>query len=218
MSQILLYNYFRSSTSYRVRVALHHKNIPFEYKAISLLKGEQHSSDYRKLNPMGGVPTLVHNGKMLAESFAILEYLEEVSPDHPLLPKDPYVRGRIRQACEYVNSGIHPFGNLRVQKYLGDNGFTAEQKDAWLKHWLGDGMTALQTLLAPTAGKYCFGEEITLADIFVVPQIMTCERFGIDMKAFPLLTKINENCLQLEAFKKAHPFRQIDTPEEMRIS
>jgi maleylacetoacetate isomerase len=217
MSQILLYNYFRSSTSYRARLALHHKNIPFEYKAISLLKGEQRSEEYLKLNPMGGVPTLVHDGHVIAESFAIIEYIEEVFPQNPLLPKDVVKRAQIRQACEFVNADIHPLGNLKIQKYLSENGFTDTQKEAWLQHWFGTGLAALEKLLTKYAGKYCFGDEITLADIFMVPQYMSAARFGLDMSKFKLLTKINDNCLQLETFKKSHPFRQIDTPDDLRI-
>jgi maleylacetoacetate isomerase/maleylpyruvate isomerase len=217
MSQMLLYNYFRSSTSFRVRIALHLKKIPFEYKPVALLKDEQWTAEYLKLNPLGGVPTLVHNGKVISESFAILEYLEEISHEHPLLPTDHYLRARIRQACEIINSGIHPIGNLRVQQYLERNyGFTPEQKEAWLHNWYAKGMQALETLLTPFAGQYCFGDTLTLADVFLIPQVQTSQRFNLDLKPYPTLMRINENCLKLEAFQKAHPFRQIDTPDEMR--
>ncbi|MEN0059659.1 MAG: glutathione S-transferase N-terminal domain-containing protein [Bdellovibrio sp.] len=118
MSSLILYNYFRSSTSFRARLALHWKGLHFEYKAISLIKGEQHSPEYRKLNPLGGIPTLSHDGKLIPESFAIMEYLDEVYPQKPLLPQDPYLRARVRQVCEVINSFMHPMGNLKTLQYL----------------------------------------------------------------------------------------------------
>jgi len=217
MAEFILHNYFRSSTSYRARIALNYKNIPFEYKAVHLLKGEQFSPEYRKLNPIGGIPTLIHNGKVIPDSYAIIEYLEEIAPTPPLLPKDPYIRARIRQVCEIVNSSMHPMGNLKVLRHLEETmGYTQEQKDIWVQYWGHIGLDALEKNLQEFAGIYSFGDTITMADLFIVPQIVTCQRFKIDTGKYKLLTKIFDNCQKLEAFVKAHPFRQPDTPEENR--
>ncbi|HEY8270377.1 MAG TPA: maleylacetoacetate isomerase [Pseudobdellovibrionaceae bacterium] len=218
MVEFILHNYFRSSTSYRTRIVLNYKNLPFEYKAVHLLKGEQLSPEYKKLNPIGGVPTLVHNGKVIPDSYAIIEYLEEIVPTPALLPKDIYLRARVRQVCEIINSSMHPLGNLRVLKYLEQkNGYNQNQKDEWAQHWGSLGLEALETNLQEFAGTYCFGDSVTMADVFLVPQIVTCQRFKIDTEKYKLLTRIFNHCQKLEAFTKAHPFRQPDTPEENRI-
>ena len=220
MSDITLYNYFRSSTSYRARIALHYKNIPFEYKPVHLVNkdGEQNSAEYLKLNPAGEVPTLVHAGKVIAQSFAIIEYLDEVYNSPALFPKDAYHRAKVRQFCENINSFIHPLGNLKVQQYLEKkHGYTTEDKNAWVAHWTAKGLTATEKILSEFSGKYCFGDEITAADLFLVPQVFSSERFGVDLKPYSKIRAVNENCLQIDAFKKAHPLRQIDTPEENRI-
>lgn len=218
MSRLVLYNYFRSSTSYRVRIALHLKELPFEYAPINLLKGEQHSVEYRAINPLGGVPTLVHDKNVIPESFAIIEYLEELFPAHPLLPKNAYTKARVRQFCEVINSFMHPMGNLKTLQYLEKNhGYTLDQKENWVQHWALQGLEVLEKTLQDFAGTYCFGDEVTMADIFLIPQILTCQRFKVDLTGFPTLRRVNENCLKIEAFQKAHPFRQIDTPAEFKI-
>lgn len=218
MAEFILHNYFRSSTSYRARIALHYKNIPFEYQAVHLLKSEQHSPGYRKLNALGGVPTLIHNGKIIPDSYAIIEYLEEIVPTPPLLPRDPYRRARIRQVCEIINSSMHPMGNLKTLQYLEKhNAYTQEQKEAWAQHWCDQGLEALDKTLREFSGTYCFGDTVTMADVFLIPQITTCQRFKVDTSKFPLLMNIFDNCQKLEAFIKAHPFRQVDTPEENRL-
>lgn len=217
MASLILYNYFRSSTSYRVRLALHMKGLSFEYKPVNLLKGEHHSTEYRKINPLCGVPTLIHEGKVIPESFAIMEYLEEVFPNPPLLPKDPYIRARIRQVCEVINSFMHPMANLRTLKYMEKHhSYTQDEKDAWAQHWITQGLETLETTLKEFSGTYSFSDQITMADLFVVPQILTSQRYKVDTTKYPTLTKINENCQKLEPFKKAHPFNQIDTPEEFK--
>lgn len=217
MASIILYNYFRSSTSYRVRLALHMKGLHFEYKPVNLLKGEQHSTEYRKLNPLGGVPTLVHEGKFIPESFAIMEYLDEVFPLPALFPKDPYLKARVRQVCEVINSFMHPMGNLRTLKYMeAHHGYSQEQKDQFVQHWATQGLETLETTLKEFAGTYSFGDQVTMADLFLIPQLLTCTRYKVDISKYPTLVKINENCQKLEAFQKAHPFKQIDTPEEFR--
>lgn len=220
MSDLILYNYFRSSTSYRTRIALELKELKYEYRPISLLNGEQHSDLYRKLNPIGGVPCLIHNGQNIAQSFAIIEYLEEAFPTtKPLLPQDPLLRAKIRQFCETINADIHPLQNLKVTKYLETNlNANSDQKAAWLQKWIGEGLAALEKILDSYSGKFCFGDSITVADAFLIPQLFSAERFGVNPAQFKKLKGINDNCLELEAFKRAHPFRQIDTPEEFKIS
>lgn len=217
MASMILYNYFRSSTSYRVRLALNFKNIAFEYRPINLLKQEQRSPEYLKINPLGGVPTLAHNGHNIPESFAIMEYLDEVHPEPALFPKDAYLKARVRQVCEVINSFMHPMGNLKTLQYLEKkHSYTQEQKEEWMQYWAPQGLEALENTLKEFSGKYCFGDDITMADLFLVPQLLTCQRFKVDITKYPTLVKINENCLKLEAFAKAHPFKQIDTPEEFR--
>lgn len=217
MSSLVLYNYFRSSTSYRVRLALHWKGLAFEYKAVNLLKAEQHSTEYKRINPLGGVPTLVHDGKIIPESFAIIEYLDEVFPQNPLLPADPYRKARVRQFCEVINSFMHPMANLKTLKYMETkHGYTQEQKDEWAQHWIEQGLEVLETTAKEFSGTYTFGNEVTMADIFLIPQLLTSQRYKVDISKYPTLVKINENCKALEAFQKAHPFVQIDTPDEFK--
>ena len=221
MAPFTLFNYFRSSTSYRVRIALHLKGIEFDYKAVHLLKGggEQHSVEYRKLNPQGEVPTLIHNGKAIGQSLAIMEYLDEIHPSARLYPQDPYQKAKIRQFCENINSFLHPLSNLKVmQKLEKDAQYTTEQKNAWIQHWYAIGFQALEEMLKEFSGRYCFGDQVTAADLLLVPCIFTANRFQVNLDTFPLCRKINEECLKLEAFKKAHPYAQPDTPEAERMA
>lgn len=217
MSSFVLYNYFRSSTSFRARVALNLKNIPFEYKPINLLKDEQQSSEYRKLNPLGGIPTLIHDGKIIPDSMAILEYLEEIQPSPSLFPKDHYLRARVRQVCEIVNASMHPYGNLKVLKYLGEaHSYSQEQKEQWVQKWISQGLEALEKTLPEFTGKYCFGDQVTMADIVLYPQIITCQRFHVDLSKYPTVMKIFANLDQHPMFMKAHFSRQIDTPDDLK--
>lgn len=218
MEKLILYNYFRSSTSYRVRIALYFKQLEFEYKAVSLIKGEHQESEYKKINPLGGVPTLNHCGSFLSQSIPIIEYLEEVFPSNPLLPKDPIKRAQIRQISEDINSFMHPLSNLQVQKYLEQkHNYNQAQKEEWIQHWSSIGFTSLEKKLSNSAGKYCFGNEITLADVCLVPMVFSAQRFNVKLDAFPQVLKINQNCVEIECFKKAHPYRQPDTPPELKI-
>jgi len=232
MNRLVLYNYFRSSTSFRVRIALELKKLIYEYKPIHLLNngGEQHSSEYKSLNPMGGVPTLVHvtqNGdrKIIAQSLAIIEYLDEVFRDnHPLYPQDPYQKALIRQFCEIINADTHSYGNLRTLQYLEKNfNVTEEQKNNWIHHWILIGLQACEDFLTlhnknSSHLLFCFGEEITAADLVLIPQIVTAQRFKVPLHSLPTIMKIFNNCMEIDAFKKAHPFRQIDTPDELRLT
>lgn len=220
MSEILLYNYFRSSTSYRVRIALHLKGLPFKYEPIHLLKdgGEQNKEPYRQINPAGGVPTLVYQGKTIAESRAIIEFLDETFPQSPLFPADPFLKARAKQICDHINTSMHPMGNLKVLQYLENEfGYSQEQKEKWVQHWLTPALQSLEKLVKETAGDYCIGNQTTVADLFLVPQMFTCLRFKVSLEAYPTLLAINERCLKLDGFIKAHPFRQIDTPDEFKI-
>lgn len=222
MSDLILYNYFRSSTSYRVRIALEAKGLTYTYKPVHLLHdgGEQNTESYRRLNPAGGVPTLQHGDRVISQSFAILEYLDEAFPQTPaLMPADIFLRAKVRQFCEVINADIHPLQNLKVMQYLEKQAhFNAEQKAAWLNKWIINGLTAAEKTLESFAGRYCFGDTITAADAFLIPQLFSCKRFNVDITHFQLLSRINENCLQSEAFQKAHPYRQPDTPDDLRIS
>ncbi len=218
MAEFILHNYFRSSTSFRARIAMNLKGLTYDYQAVNLLKGEQQSPEYKKLNPIGGVPSLVHNGKVIPDSYAIIEYLEELYPNPALLPKDHYTRARVRQVCEIVNSSMHPMGNLRVLSYLEKaKGYTQEQKEEWFQEWAYRGLDALEKNLEQFSGTYSFGDQITMADIFIIPQVITCQRFKTNTEKYATITKIFKNCQKIEAFTKAHPFRQADCPEEMRI-
>lgn len=215
MAELALYNYFRSSTSYRVRIALHCKNLLFDYKPVHLLNegGEQNKAAYAQLNPLKEVPTLVHKGKSLGQSMAIIEYLDEVFPKPLLFPQDPLLKAQVRQFCENINSFMHPLGNLKVLQYLeSKHAYSTTDKEAWVQHWLKKGFEALESAAEKTHGKYCFGDEITAADLFLVPQIFTAERFKVDLNPYVTLSKINQQALELDFFQKAHPSKQIDTP------
>ncbi|XP_064624073.1 probable maleylacetoacetate isomerase 2 [Lineus longissimus] len=207
----LLYSYFRSSCSWRVRIALALKGIEYETKALHLVKGDQRSDDYKEVNPIGQVPSLVIDGHTLTQSLAILEYLEETRPDVPILPKDPAKRAEARAIAELIGSGIQPIQNLSVLQYVGD-----EKKMEWAKHWIDRGFQALEKMLAKTAGKYCSGDDLTVADLCLVPQVYNANRFKVDMSKFPVILRVHAELEQLEAFKAAHPSRQPDCPEDLK--
>ena len=220
MSDLILYNYFRSSTSYRARIALNIKGLDFEYKQIHLLNngGEQNTPEYRKLNPMGGVPSLIHSGKLVAQSRAIIEYLNDSFPEPPLFPKNLHQTAIVKQICDTINCDIHPLQNLRVMRYLENKlGLNEEQRLEWINEWVGKGFTALETLVKKSAEEYCFGSKVTTADLFLIPAMFSADRFKIDLEQFPTLYRIFKTCNQLPAFKKSHPYRQVDTPDDLRI-
>jgi len=219
MASLQLYSYFRSSTAYRVRIALHYKAIDFEYLPVHLLNngGEQHSPQYRALNATGGVPTLVHNGRALGQSRAILEYLEALVPQPALIPKDPFQKALMSQICDNINCEMHPLGNLRVTQYL-EKQFSQDEsaRQNWILHWHRLGWSATEKLLQTTAGQFAVGDSLTLADLFLVPQAFTSERFGLTLDQWPICHRIITTCRALEAFQLAHPFSQIDTPKDLR--
>lgn len=213
MSTLKLYNYFRSSASYRVRIALHYKEIDFEYVPVHLVKngGEQRSENYRKLNPMAHVPTLVHGDFALAESMAIVTYLDQVFLKNPLFPSDAKLRGRTMQICEIVNSGIQPLQNLKITQDFDKNGWTPEQRDKWVQKWLLAGLASLEDVVSKSAGRFAVGDQVTAADAFIIPQMFSSRRFKIDTNAYPTLARIEKAALELPAFKKSHPEVQPDS-------
>lgn len=198
---------------------MHWKGLSFEYKPVHLLNngGEQHQPEYKKLNPAAEVPTLIHNGRAIAQSMAILEYLEEVFPEQPLLPKDSAQRALIRQFCENINC-THPLQNLKTLSYLQRTfGISEEQKQDWLSEWLSRGLQVAETLVEKHGGDFSMGSAVTLADVFLVPQLFSAQRFNVDVTPYTHLLRVNERCLKLGAFEKAHPFRQLDTPAELKL-
>jgi maleylpyruvate isomerase len=209
-----LYGYWRSSCSWRVRIGLHLKQQAFSYMPVHLLKegGQQKSESFTSLNPMQSVPVLEveDGGKLLrlAQSMAILEYLEERWPEPPLLPADRAQRARVRQAAEIVNSGIQPFQNTSVQKRVKHE-LHGDEK-AWARHFITAGLRALEPLLAATSGRYSVGDTVTLADCFLVPQLYHARRYEVDLAAFPTLVRVDAACEGLPAFQAAHADRQPD--------
>jgi maleylpyruvate isomerase len=208
-----LYGYWRSSCSWRVRIALGLKGIDYEYVPVHLLEGEQHASDHASRNPMEQVPVLEveHAGRVhrLGQSLAIMEFLEEAFPQPPLLPADPIARARTRQLAEIVNSGIQPMQNLGVLERLAAVAPAADKK-AWAAHFVARGLGALEALARETAGRYLVGESITLADVCLVPQLYGARRFGVALDPFPTLTAVESRLGENEAFDKAHADRQPD--------
>lgn len=209
-----LYHYFRSSASYRVRIALELKNLSYEDLPVHLLRdgGEQFGTMFADINPAKLVPVLEDGGAYLAQSMAIMEYLDEQHPDPPLLPRgDAVDRARVRQMCLAIACDIHPLNNLRVLKYLkGPLALSEKQKDEWARHWIGLGFTALERQLAGSrqTGAFCFGDAPTLADCFLIPQMFNAERFGTDLQPYPTLRRIDAHCATHPAFARAHPLQQ----------
>jgi maleylpyruvate isomerase len=206
-----LYGFWRSTATWRVRLGLHWKGIEFFYQPVSLSKSEQHSEDYRRVNPMRQVPVLeLADGTRISQSMAILHYLEETHPDPPLLPKTPLERARARQLSELVVSGIQPLQNTGVQRYLADELRVDEKK--WVRHWVDKGLDALETLTAECAGRFSVGDAISIADLCLVPQLYFARRFQIDLTKYPTLLRIELACQSLEPFLRAHAEAQPDAP------
>jgi maleylacetoacetate isomerase len=212
-SKLKLYSYFRSSSAYRVRIALNIKSLPYDTIPIHLLKngGEQFSAEYAKRNPSKQVPCLIDGNLTLGQSMAILEYLEEEFPHPALLPRVRGERALIRQMCETINSGMQPYQNLSTTLFLTKNlGLSDEQKMQWLNHWLTAGFESLEALLQKYSGDYCFGNSITLADCLLVPQVFSAQRLKVDLTKYEKVLDINKRCLQLTDFIKAGPEKQPD--------
>ena len=210
---LALRTYWRSSCSWRVRIALHHKGLAFESIPVHLLQGggQQFTPEHRAANPMSQVPVLLVDGEPLAQSMAILEYLEEVHPEPTLLPGTALDRARARQLAEVVNSGIQPIQNLGVMLHLRDeHGMEKPETVRFSAHWIRRGFVALEAMVRRFGGQYCVGDEVSVADLCLVPQLYNARRFKVDLAPFPSLTAVEQRLEQLPAFQAAHPSAQPD--------
>ena len=208
-----LYGYFRSSAAFRVRIALNLKKLSYETASIHLRRNDQSKPDYRGVNPQGLVPTLEDGRQTLIQSLAIIEYLNELHPEPPLLPRDPADRARVRALADIVACDIHPINNLRVLRYLiHELGQDEAAIAKWYNHWIAAGFQALELLLAqdPRTHAFCHGESPGLADVALVPQVVNAERYQLDLARYPTLVRIHEHCMRLEPFIAAHPRNQPD--------
>ena len=209
MAAVILYDYFRSSASYRVRIALNLKGIAYEQRQISLVDGEQRAATYRQLNPQGLVPMLEIDGQRLSQSLSIIVYLDQKYRDPPLMPADLADAAHVRSLALAVACDIHPLNNLRVLKYLrGTLGVSEEAKDEWYRHWVAEGLSALEEMARPKAGAFLFGDSPTLADICLVPQLYNARRFSVPLTDYPTLRRADETASAHAAFAAAHPDRQ----------
>lgn len=208
-----LYTYFRSSAAFRVRIALALKGVAAEHIPIHLRRGDQVARDYAAVNPQRFVPALDTGAAVLTQSLAIIEFLEETVPEPPFLPSSAEARARVRALAQIVACDIHPINNLKVMVYLRDVLQVGEEgSTAWSRHWIGEGFTAMERLLAesPATGRFCHGDSPGLADICLVPQVFNASRVGCPLDAYPTICRINAACLELEAFSGARPDRQPD--------
>jgi len=210
-----LFGYFRSSAAFRVRIALNLKGVMPELRFVHLLRdgGEQHNADYRALNPQELIPTLVHNGHGITQSLAIVEYLNEIIPEPPLLPRDALGRARVREIAYAIACDIHPVNNLRVNQYLKRTfGADADTQIAWQQHWIATGFAALEIMLSgsPETGPYCHGDAPTMADICLIPQMANARRVKLDLALYPTLVRIEAEALKHPAFDAALPANQPD--------
>jgi len=210
-----LYSYFRSSAAFRVRIALNLKGVPYEVVPVHLLKGggEQFGEAYVRTNPLSLIPALEDGGQVLTQSLAIIEYLDERYPEPPLLPADPLSRAYVRAVALSIACDIHPLNNLRVLRYLvRELGVSDEKKDFWYRHWVELGLGQLDRVVMSggRSGRYTFADQVTIADLAIVPQIFNAKRFGCDLAKAPTLNAIADRCMQLDAFAKAQPSAQPD--------
>jgi maleylpyruvate isomerase len=214
MSDIVLHNYYRSSTSYRVRIALEMKGIGYTYVPHHLRHGDHLEPAYLAVNPQGLVPALIwSDGALLTQSLAIIEFLDETKPEPPLLPRDAHGRARVRMLAQMIACDIHPVNNLRVLTSLRAV-FGAGDEDVinWFRHWVNEGFQPLEKMLSSSSetGKFCHGDTPGLADICLTAQVTNNARFHVDMEPYPTISRINEACMALPAFQKAAPQNQID--------
>lgn len=210
-----LYGYFRSSTSYRTRIAMNLKQLDYDYIAVNLAKDEQLEAVFQSINPQGLVPVVQVNDLWLYQSPAILEWLEEVYPEHPLLPKDAVGRMQVRALSAMIGCDIHPLNNRRILQYLRNElSVDEDQVMAWCHRWMSEGFDALEKRLAQdkTRGKFCYGDSPTFADCYLIPQISSAERFKVDLSAYPNIVAIDAHCRTLKAFADADPMVQPDAP------
>jgi maleylacetoacetate isomerase len=209
MARPILYDYYRSSAAYRVRIALNLKGVDYESRQVSLVDGAQKSDEYRALNPQGLVPMLEIDGHRLTQSIAIITYLDQRFVVPPLMSTAIDDQAHVRALALTIACDVHPLNNLRVLKYLsGPLGLGEEQRDAWYAHWVTEGLDALEALAAPRAGAFLFNDAPTLADVCLVPQLYNARRFNVPIGDWPTLLRAEENANALDAFAAAHPDKQ----------
>jgi len=202
----VLFDYFRSSASYRVRIALNLKGIAYDSVAVNLAEGAQKEAAFKARNPQGFVPMLEIDGHRLTQSLAIIHYLEASRPEPLLAPADPAERAHVLALALTIACDIHPLNNLRVLKYLGGPlGQEQDARDDWYRHWIGEGFAALEALAADRAGRFLFGDKPTLADICLVPQMYNARRFAVPLEEYPTLLRADAEASRLEGFAAAHP-------------
>lgn len=209
MTRPILYEYWRSSAAYRVRIALNLKHVDYESRQIDLRDDDQKSDTYRALNPMGLVPMLEIDGLRLTQSLAIINYLDLKFANQPLIPASAGERAHVVAMAMVIACDIHPLNNLRVLKYLkSELGHSQDEIDAWYAHWISEGLPALETMAATRAGKFLFGDAPTGADVCLVPQLYNARRYNVPLDDYPTLLRADENANKLDAFAAAHPDRQ----------
>lgn len=214
MADITLHNYFRSSTSYRVRIALALKGIEYDYVAHHLRHGGNRAPEFLAVNPQGLVPALVwSDGTVLGQSLAIMEFIDDMVPEPPLLPADPHGKARVRMLSQMIGCDIHPVNNLRVlnairERFGADDAAVAD----WFRHWVAETFAPMERMLAQdeATGTFCHGDQVTMADLCLVAQVANNGRFGVDMEPYPTIRRINAACMELEAFRTAAPMNQPD--------
>jgi len=208
-----LFTYFRSTSSYRVRIALALKGLDYQALPVNLLEGEHRADDYRAVNPQGRVPALrTESGEVLVQSPAIIEYLEEVYPQPALLPAAPEARAKVRGVAALIGCDIHPLHNVSVLNQLRQLGHDEGQVNQWIGHWIGQGLAAVEQLIGDNG--FCFGETPGLADLYLIPQLYAAARFNVELTAYPRIRRVAALAQQHPAFVQAHPAQQPDTPAQ----
>ncbi|KAJ0009042.1 hypothetical protein NQD34_016457 [Periophthalmus magnuspinnatus] len=212
LAKPVLHGYFRSSCSWRVRIAFALKGIEYDQVPVNLIKdgGQQYAQQYKKLNPMQQVPAVEIDGITISQSLAVIQYIDETRPGTPLLPSDPKKRAQVRMISDLIASGIQPLQNLSVIQKIG------AEKVPWAQHFISRGFQALEPILKETAGKYCVGDEISMADVCLVPQVYNAERFKVDIEQYPTIKRLNATLVEIDAFRTSHPSCQPDTPDDLR--